>query len=343
MNKKNLSKKILILTSIIMILLANLSICFASNDVARIEKTYTVDYKNSEEFYNSIDKAIIENKTGYELENIDRVDNFKTLTVEKEIIEKKATNTNDLEQVIEIFNTTKDFEEDGYTGTLIRDNSSLKVEVKDSYQEEYKVYLQRNYNNVASNELNNIPKVITENGTTYYLIDPVWNIAKVETISDNEVPVEYNGIMYYEGIKTKTIVTSYLATIRYNGTLEKQVPDTTTFTVQYKEVKEYGYIVSAILGTTGIMFVSGIILFNLKNVKIYNLQDGEYKLIKKLHINKDKKLLINLTPTKQEGLTYKIVLSKSLFRKVKGETIRIKYFDKQHNYIIQNREFEVIV
>lgn len=338
-----MSKKILILTSIMMILLVNLSICFASSNLAIIEKTYTVDYKNSDEFYNSIDKSIIEDKIGYELENIDRVDNFKTLTIEKEIVESKATNTNNLEQVLEIFNTTKDIEEDGYTGTLIRDNSSLKVEVKDSYQEEYKVYLQKNYNNVSSNELNNIPKEIKENGTTYYLVNPVWNIAEVENVSDNEVPVKYNGIMYYEGIKTKTIVTSYLATIRYNGTLEKQVPDTTTFTVQYKEVKEYGYIVSAIAGTTGIIFISGIILFNLKNVKIYNLQNGEYKLIKKLHIDKDKKLFIDLTPIKQEGLTYKVVLSKSLYKKIKGKSIKIKYFDKQHNYSIQNREFEVII
>ena len=122
--------------------------------------------------------------------------------------------------------------------------------------------------------------------------------------------------MYYEGVKTKTIVTSYLATIKYTGTLEKQVPDTTTFTAEYEEVKEYGYIVPAIVGTTGIIFCSGIILFRLKNVKIYNLQNGEYKLVKKLHLNKDKKLFINLTPTKKEARIYKIVLAKSLYKAV---------------------------
>ena len=47
--------------------------------------------------------------------------------------------------------------------------------------------------------------------------------------------------MYYEGIKTRTIVTSYLATIKYTGILEKQVPDTTTFTVTYKEVNKSIY------------------------------------------------------------------------------------------------------
>lgn len=326
-----------------MILLANLSVCFASSDLRIVEKEYTVDYKMADEFYNSIEKNIIEDKVGYELNNIERKDNFKTLTREKEIIEEKVTNTNNLEEVIKLFNDTKDIEEDSYVGILKRDNSSLKVEIKDSYQEEYKVYLQKNYDNVSSNELNDIPKKITQNGTTYYLVNPVWNVAKTENISNGEVPVKYDGIMYYEGIKTKTIITSYLATIKYDGVLEKEVPNTTTFTVTYKEVKEYGNIVSAIAGTTGFIFVSGIVLLNLKNVKIYNLQNGEYKLVKKLHLNKDKKLFINLTPTKKEDRIYKIVLAKSLYKSVKGKNIKIKYYDRQQNYNIQNREFEVMI
>lgn len=326
-----------------MILLANLSVCFASSDLRIVEKEYTVDYKKADEFYNSIEKNIIEDKVGYELNNIERKDNFKTLTREKEIIEEKVTNTNNLEEVIKLFNDTKDIEEDDYVGTLKRDNSSLKIEINDSYQEEYKVYLQKNYDNVSSNELNDIPKQITQNGTTYYLVNPVWNVAKTENVSDGEVPVKYDGIMYYEGIKTKTIITSYLATIKYDGVLEKEVPNTTTFTVTYKEVKEYWNIVSAIAGTTGFIFASGIILLNIKNVKIYNLQNGEYKLVKKLRLTKDKKLFINLTPTKKEDRIYKIVLSKSLYKAVKGKNVKIKYYDRQQNYNIQNREFEVMI
>lgn len=148
--------------------------------------------------------------------------------------------------------------------------------------------------------------------------------------------------MYYEGVKTKIIVTSYLATVKYSGALEKQVPDTTTFTAQYEEVKEYGYIVPAIVGTTGIIFFSGIILFGLKNIKVYNLQDGEYKLVKRLHLNKNK-LLIDLTPTSLQTKAYKIVLSKSLYRMIRNKNAKIKYFDKVQNYQILNKEFEIMV
>ena len=337
-----MSKKILIITSIIIMIVGCFNVCFASSDLQTLKREHIVDYKIADEFYDSIDKTIVEDKVGYKLKNVDRVDNFKTLTKEQEIVEERVTNTNNLEKVISLFNETKDFEEDGYVGILVRDNSTLKVQIKDSYQEEYKVYLQKSYDNVSSNELNDIPKEIKENGTTYYLVNPVWNIAETEMVANNEVPVRYNGTMYYEGIKTKTIITSYLATVKYSGTLEKQVPDTTTFTAQYEEVKEYGYIVPAIVGTTGLIFFSGIILFGLKNVKIYNLQDGEYKLIKRLHLNKSK-LLIDLTPTNFQTKAYKIVLSKSLYRVIKGKSIKFKYFDRQHTYNIVKREFEIMV
>ena len=81
---------------------------------------YSIDnVRNKIEFYDSIDKTIVEDKVCYELKNVDRVDNFKTLTKEQETIEERVTNTNNLEKVISLFNETKDFENEGYTGTLL--------------------------------------------------------------------------------------------------------------------------------------------------------------------------------------------------------------------------------
>lgn len=337
-----MNKKILAIIGIILLIFTSFNVCFASSDLKTLEKQYTVDYKMADEFYNSIDKTIFQNKVGYELNKISRVDNLKTLTKDKEIVETIETNTNNLKKVIKMFNTTKDCEDDGYSGVLTRNNSTLKISIKNSYQEEYKVYLQKTYSNVSSNELNDVPKTIQKNGIIYYLVNPVWSISETESVGNNDVPVKYNGTMYYEGVKTKTIITSYSATIKYTGVLEKKVPDTTTFTVHYKEVKEYGQIISAIVGTTGIIFFSGIVLFSLKNVKVYNFQNGEYKLVKRIHLSKNKKL-IDLTPASPQTRSYKIVLSKSLYKSIKGKNVKFKYFDKYINSNINNKEFEVIM
>ena len=157
-----MSKKILLSLSIIMMIFASLSVCFASNNLKTLEKQITVDYKMADDSYSEINKSLVENKTYYELENVDRKDNLKTLTMDYEVIDTKETTTNNLEKVIEMFNPTKDIEQDGYVGTITRDNSSLKINIKDSYKEEYKVYLQKTYNNVSSNELNDIPKEIKQ-------------------------------------------------------------------------------------------------------------------------------------------------------------------------------------
>ena len=43
-------------------------------------------------------------------------------------------------------------------------------------------------------------------------------------------------IMKYEAIKERTVVTNYIATVKYNGKLEKEVVDTVTLTIKYTEV-----------------------------------------------------------------------------------------------------------
>ena len=70
-----------------MIILASLSVCFASSSLKTLEKQITVDYKMSDDSYSKINKSLVENKTYYELENVDRKDNLKTLTMNYEVID----------------------------------------------------------------------------------------------------------------------------------------------------------------------------------------------------------------------------------------------------------------
>ena len=112
---------------------------------------------------------------------------------------------------------------------------------------------------------------IEENGTTYYLINPIWTVSQVEKIEGQDVPIAYNGEMQYEGIKERTIVKSYLATVSYKGTIEKEEVDSISFEITYKEVPQEiteeespNYIPVAVATGTGIVVVSGILLWKRK-------------------------------------------------------------------------------
>ena len=48
-----------------MMLLGCFSICFASSDLKTLKRTNTVDYKVADDFYNDIDKTIVEDKVCY--------------------------------------------------------------------------------------------------------------------------------------------------------------------------------------------------------------------------------------------------------------------------------------
>ena len=346
-----MNKKMLITLGITGLMLVNAGFSFATNSNV-IEKSKKVDYSVSQDYYNSIEKTITENGKKYELQDVE--DNLKKESKKYETIEEKIVEASKKSSAINLFEETKNIEDDGFKGTISREDSSIELTPADSYKEEYKVYLQRKYTNVSSNELNDVPKELKENGLTYYLVNPVWDVTETEEVDGKQVPVKYSGTMKYEGKNTRTIITSYIAKVKYTGTLEKQVKDTTTFTVKYKEIdsskpevkkedkKDNKVVPQAVVGTTGILCTCGIVLLNSKNVKIYNLINGEYKLVKKAHLNEGK-MIVDLTPYNYQSRNYKVVVSKSLYKKIKGKTVKFKYFDKQYNYNIQNREFEVLV
>ncbi len=334
--------KIIGLTLLLTILLGTISLANSNNELKTIKNEKTVPIENVDNYKNSINNELVSDGVSFTLKNVEEIENKKTLTKDKEISEELIVTTNDKYYILNLFESKKNIKEDGYIGILELQNNSLDVKVNDSYKEQYKVYLQKEYTNVASNELDNIPKQIEKDGITYYLVNPVWNIASTEKIENNDVPTSYNGIMNYEGIKEKTIIKNYKATVKYKGTLEKEIIESITFKTEYEEIpkEETNYIIPVIATTGGIIVFSGIIIFSLKDVKIYNLQNGKYKLVKKVHLDKNK-MLIDLTPINWQTKVYKIVLSKSLYKSIEGKNIKFKYFDKLSNYTIVNREFEI--
>lgn len=329
--------------SILLMILFSTKVFATSDELDVYTKTDIVPIEQVSEYKNKIENEIEQNGVMYQLEDIKQEENKITLSQEKIIEEQKIVNTNDKYQILQLFESKKNFEENNYKGTLEIQFNNIEVKINDNYKEEYKVTLQKRYNNVASNELKNIPKTIKENGVIYYLVNPVWNVSKTEKIEGQDVPISYNGIMNYEGIKEKTIIKNYIATVKYQGILNKEDVESITFTITYKEIpKETNYV--PVIATTGagIIIFSGIIIIRRKNIYIYNLKNNQWKLVKKLHISKNQRML-DITPLTWESNKYKIVLKNKIFNELQNENITIKYFDKQFIYQIKDREFEILV
>lgn len=338
-------KKISIIGLSILLILISATNCFATSEELKTQKiTDTVLLENAEQYKNNVEQEIVVEEINYKLKDITEQENQVILTKDKEIKEEKIVKINDKYKVLNLFETKKEIEEDGYSGILELQNDSLKIKVYDSYIEEYKVTLVKEYNNVSQNELNDIPKTIEQAGTTYYLVNPVWNIAETQKIDGQDIPISYNGIMNYEGVKERTIITSYLATVNYKGILEKEVTESITYDIVYEEIpqEKTNYILIVATTTAGIIFFSGIIILKRKNAIVYNYQNQEWKLVKKCHVSKNNKL-IDVTPLTPMTHKYKIKLSKKAFNELLDDNITIKYFDQQFVYKIKEKEFEIFV
>lgn len=249
--------------------------CFATTDNLKVhEINKTVSIEDAEQYRENIKNEITIDNVKYELQDITEQENKGIVSEEKEQTKQKVVYTNNKYDVLNMFESKIEMTEDEMSGTLELQNNSLDLKVNDSYIEQYKVSLTKNYENVPSNELNDVPKTIEENGTTYYLINPIWTVSQVEKVEGQDVPIAYNGEMQYEGIKERTIVKSYLATVSYKGTIEKQEVDSISFEITYKEVPQEiteeespNYIPVAVATGTGIVVVSGILLWKRKKKK----------------------------------------------------------------------------
>lgn len=319
--------------------------CFANTQKLKIhEESKTISIENKAEYKNSIENEIALDGIRYKLKDVKEQENKTILTKEKEETEEKIVNTSNKYNALKLFENQKQIEEDGYIGIMELQQDSIELTANESYIEEYKVDLKREYNNVSQNELNEIPKTIQENGTTYYLVNPVWNIAKTQNIDGQDIPTAYNGVMNYEGVKQRRVIKNYLANVTYKGTLEKEKVDSITFNTVYEEIEkeEKNYTPIVLTTTTGIIFFSGLIILRRKNIAIYNNHNGKWKLVKKLHISKNDRL-INITPSIPKSGKYRIVLNNKLYNEVLNKNVTIKYFDKQYIYEIKEKEFEIYV
>lgn len=115
----------------------------------------------------------------------------------------------------------------------------------------------------------------------------------------------------------------YYTTACYIGNLSKIVEKPYIYLVKYKKLSNIA-IMPVIIGFILIVFV---IYFLKSNVKIYNLQYGNWVLIKKMRIQKP---YINLDKIKTKSITskYKIELNKNLTKKLYNKIVIIEKENK---------------
>jgi len=133
---------------------------------------------------------------------------------------------------VSAFDKTIGYDQDGYSGTLNRDDVSFKTSVTGTKTIRKPVSEMQKITGLAKNDLSNIPKTLDG----LWLTATEWFDQRTgESVKGftQGTPGPYYAVAHYSGAKTETVATGYSAYVTYNGTAEKQTVTGKEVTVTY--------------------------------------------------------------------------------------------------------------
>lgn len=302
---------------------------YSKNGINYIDKVYSVEQADEQNFFNEIEhEIIIENaKYTYADTKIENQDTIETKDIET--TKTCVLTTNNKEKIIETLGTSIDYNEDGYIGTYLLDENSINIVTHNNGYYDNLIDTTVEYTDLAKNDLDYIPKQITYKNKTLDLLSTKWEETATEKIGDATVGSQYKAICYYATKERIYRPNTYTITAKYVGIAEKNIENPLKVTISYKEekveepiIEENNNIIPILGGTSGIVIFLGALLLFMKNVKVYNYQNGKWTYLGKTLLLNGK---IRLDSFRNKEITnkYRIELSKNLTRKYKDKTITI--------------------
>ena len=136
--------------------------------------------------------------------------------------EKVDSDKKDMDTILSLLPQEKEVTtEEGFTGTLTLDLDSIKTEAAGYGSSTQPVTATRTYPNLANQDLNHLPKSITEGGRTLTLQDVQWQTDNTANLDGYAVADRYTAVATYTGSATSSYVKGYTVTADYVGTVSR--------------------------------------------------------------------------------------------------------------------------
>ena len=170
----------------------------------------------------------------YELADITKVENVSLNQREHTETVTVNSSSREMEAILKLLPPEKDFQsEDGCSGSLSLDISSIQIETAGTRANSYTVTATREYPHLSSNDASLVPKSINDNGRTLNLSNIQWKAQNTSAIDYNAVPSGYTAVATYSGSASRTTVTGYNITAAYSGAIAKITTDKTIYTAYF--------------------------------------------------------------------------------------------------------------
>ncbi len=214
-------------------------------------------------------------------------------SVSKTVTENRTVNSesNDQAAILSLLGNKLPYSDaDGYKGDLFLMPESLVVSETGRTSYSYTVTDTRRFNNLASNDMANIPKTVSKNGLTLQLQTVDWQVTGSESMGYSQVPSDYTAMAYYSAPTTGTKASGYVATASFRGEVIKELIGKNTYTIVYEGeqiIIPFNFIPLIIAGVViaGCIVACAIFWRLRKNVRIYVYQAGVPEIYAKLRVS----------------------------------------------------------
>lgn len=284
---------------------------------------YKVNKEEKDEFIELIEKEINYEEKDYKLLDykVKEQDYIDTIAISD--IKEITTNSNSINEILDILPKTINYEKDGYIGTNNLDYESIEViPVYNGYYEEY-IEETKQYFDLTRNDMDFIPKEIEKDNHTFYLINVDWYEQTTKNTGEFEIVDLYRGEALYRGVNRIYNPYTYRVIAEYNGVAKKNIEKPYIIEITYEEIipeiKSTVNIVLPITVTTASSVFIVLLIFYFSNkVKVYC--DGKY--IGRYKI-KENILDITNSGNKSNSNNYLLKFNKKLYKIYKGKTIKV--------------------
>lgn len=198
------------------------------NGISRLEKVY---YLTAEDDPAAIPTGDFE-REGKSYTLLDLLKNDQTETDTKDHIEviNMSSETKDMAEILKLLKPELEIStDDGYTGILTLDHTSIAVEVAGYKTSNRTVSATRTYPNLSDADVSLIPKSVEEGGRTLTLTDVDWQSAAADNVDGYDLALRYNAVATYTGTATSKYATGYTVTADYKGEVTKTSCDTIVY------------------------------------------------------------------------------------------------------------------
>ena len=151
-----------------------------------------------------------------------------------------ASDTDKMDAILQRLDAEMEFTtEDGYTGTLRLDHTSVQVTTDGYASKTSSLSATRSYPNLSDADVSLVPKTITDKGQTLTLADVQWSSSE-STDGEGGIVTHYTATAKYTGSSTSRYATGYTVTANYTGEVAKTDCQIVTYTATFGSMEAPG-------------------------------------------------------------------------------------------------------